>query len=146
MAPSEPGTDFSAGLNHFTASTGPTPSPPEPTARQRAAWCRAGSGVLTTAAMTEVRKAPARDAILAAHRFPGPYEIKAFGPAGDAFRDAVLAHAHAVAGAERITVSERSTRSGDRVCVSVTVYAEAVEQVEEVYDRLHLIPELLLIL
>jgi putative lipoic acid-binding regulatory protein len=96
--------------------------------------------------MTDARKAPARDAILAAHRFPGPYEIKAFGPAGTTFREAVLAHAHAVAGAERVTVSERSTRSGDRVCVSVTVFVEHVEQVEEVYDRLHSLPELLLIL
>jgi putative lipoic acid-binding regulatory protein len=96
--------------------------------------------------MTDARKAPAREAILAAHRFPGHYEIKAFGPAGDSFRDAVLAHAHAVAGETRVTVSERATRSGDRVCVSVTVFVERVEQVEEVYDRLYTLPELLLIM
>lgn len=124
----------------------PEPRHGEPTARQRAAWCRPGPGVLTTAAMTDTRKAPARDAILAAHRFPGPYEIKAFGPAGDPFRDAVRAHAHAVAGETRVTVSERATRSGDRICVSVTIVVDTVEEVEEVYDRLHSIPELLLIL
>lgn len=92
------------------------------------------------------RNAPSREAILAAHRFPGPYEIKAFGPAGESFRAGVLAHAHAVAGEARVTVRERSTRSGDRVCVSVTVFAASVEEVEAVYDRLHTLPELLLIL
>ncbi|HEY8376696.1 MAG TPA: DUF493 family protein [Nannocystis sp.] len=96
--------------------------------------------------MSESRRAPAREAILAAHRFPGEYTIKAFGPAGEAFRAAAVAGAHAVVGAARVRVSERTTRSGDRVCVTLTLQAECVEEVEDVYAHLHAVPDLLLIL
>ena len=36
----------------------------------------------------EPRRTPAREAILAAHSFPGEYTIKVFGPADEAFRTA----------------------------------------------------------
>lgn len=96
--------------------------------------------------MPDERRAPAREAILAAHRFPGAYVIKAFGPAGEAFRSAVVEHAHAATSATRVIVHERATRSGDRVCVTLTVHAEHVEEVEDVYQRLYTLPELLMIL
>ncbi len=96
--------------------------------------------------MSEHRRPPAREAILAAHRFPGDYVIKAFGPAGEAFREAVVGHAHAATSTTRVSVHERMTRSGDRVCVTLTLQAETVEEVEDVYYRLYTLPELLLIL
>lgn len=96
--------------------------------------------------MSTDRRAPSREAILAVHRFPGPYMIKAFGPAGPNFRASVLEHAHAVAGATRVSVHERATRSGDRVCVTLTLQAERIEEVEDVYERLYSLPDLLLIL
>ncbi len=92
------------------------------------------------------RRAPSREAILAVHRFPGPYMIKAFGPAGPAFRASVVEHAHAVAGAAHVAVHERATRSGDRVCVTLTLHVERVEDVEDMYARLYTLPDLLLIL
>lgn len=95
--------------------------------------------------MSESRRAPAREAILAAHRFPGEYTIKAFGPAAESFRAAAVEHAHAVVGAARVVVSERTTRSGDRVCVTLTLQAACVEEVEDVYVRLYSVPDILLI-
>jgi hypothetical protein len=44
-----------------------------------------------------------------------------------------------------VVVSERGTRSGDRVCLTFTLQAERVEEVEEVYVRLYSLPEVLLI-
>ena len=96
--------------------------------------------------MSDTRRAPSREAILAAHRFPGQYMIKAFGPGGGGFREAVVTHAHGVVGEGRVSVAERATRSGDRVCVTVTLEADSVEQVEDVYARLYQLPDLLLIL
>jgi putative lipoic acid-binding regulatory protein len=94
----------------------------------------------------ETRRPPAREVILAAHRFPGEYTIKAFGPAAGTFRAAAVGLAHTVVGAARVVVSERATRSGDRVCVTLTLQAERVEEVEEVYVGLYSLPEALLIL
>lgn len=96
--------------------------------------------------MSHERRAPAREAILAAHRFPGAYVIKAFGPASEGFRGAVVEHAHAATSAARVTVQERTTPSGHRVCVTLTVHAETVEEVEDVYERLHGVPELMMLL
>lgn len=93
----------------------------------------------------ETRRAPAREAILAAHSFPGEYTIKAFGPADDAFRTAAVDSAHGVVGPARLAVSERMTRSGDRLCLTFTLDAESVEEVEEVYARLYSLPAVLLI-
>ena len=55
-------------------------------------------------------------------------------------------HAHAVAGAAHVAVHERATRSGDRVCVTLTLHVERVEDVEDMYARLYTLPDLLLIL
>jgi putative lipoic acid-binding regulatory protein len=76
------------------------------------------------------RRAPAREAILAVHQFPGEYVIKAFGPGTDEFHDAVVAAAHAEVPAERVQVQVRGTASGTRRCITLTLMAERVEQVE----------------
>ena len=81
------------------------------------------------------RRAPSREAILAVHQFPGEFVIKAFGPGTAGFHDAVVAAAHAEIAA-----------SGARRCVTLTLMAETVEQVEAVYERLYLVEQLFLIL
>lgn len=103
--------------------------------------------MLTTAPMSgsENRRPPAREAILGAHVFPGEYTIKAFGRAEQGFRAAAVDLAHGVVGAARVTVSERTTRSGDRVCLTFTVHAERVEEVEDLYHRLYTLPDILLL-
>ncbi len=92
------------------------------------------------------RKAPARDALLAVHQFPGEYVIKAFGPGGDEFQAAVVAAAHEEVHPERVAVATRVTNSGGRQCVTLTLHAHTVEEVEALYERLHKIETLQLIL
>ncbi len=91
------------------------------------------------------RKAPSREAILAVHQFPGEFVIKAFGSGTD-FQDAVVAAAHAEVPPERVQVQVRNTASGSRCCVTLTLMAETVEQVEGVYTRLYLVEKLFMIL
>lgn len=95
--------------------------------------------------MADTKRAPDRDLIAAGHAFPGEYVIKAFGPGADAFTDAVGQGAQAVVG-ERAAVSMRTSSKGNHVCVTVTVQAENVDEVIAVYERLHEVPDLLLIL
>jgi putative lipoic acid-binding regulatory protein len=92
------------------------------------------------------RKAPSREAMLAVHQFPGEYVIKAFGPGTDEFHAAVVAAAHAELHQARVAVQVRGTASGARQCVTLTLQAETVEEVEAVYERLHLLESLMLIL
>jgi putative lipoic acid-binding regulatory protein len=90
--------------------------------------------------------APSRELLLANHRFPGPYIIKAFGPASDPFRDGIMAAAVLVVGEARASVAHRTSSRGGRVCVTLTVNAFTVDEVIEVYDRVHQVPELMMIL
>ncbi len=87
-------------------------------------------------------RAPDRDLILAHHEFPGEYVIKAFGPGEDAFRAGVRAAAATVA----FSATERSTRSGRRVCITLVLRADSVDDVLDVYERLHRLTGLQLIL
>jgi len=90
--------------------------------------------------------APSRELLLANHRFPGPYVVKAFGPASDAFRDAVVGAATEVVGESRADVQQRTSSRGSKVCVTLTLNAFSVEEVIDVYERLHRLPELKMIL
>lgn len=92
------------------------------------------------------RKSPSREAMLAVHQFPGEYVIKAFGPGSDEFHAAVVAAAHAHLHPTRVMVQVRGTASGARQCVTLHLQAETVDEVEAVYERLHLIETLMLIL
>ncbi|MBK7829827.1 DUF493 family protein [Nannocystis sp.] len=92
------------------------------------------------------RNAPSREAMLAVHQFPGEYVIKAFGPGHSDFHTAVLAAAHAELRPEQVQTQARSTTTGARQCVTLTLQAERVEQVEAVYERLYLLESLFLIL
>lgn len=90
--------------------------------------------------------APSRELLLANHRFPGPYVIKAFGPASDSFREGIAAAAFLVVGEARAAVAHRTSSRGGKVCVTLTVNAFTVDEVIDVYDRIHQVSELQLIL
>jgi putative lipoic acid-binding regulatory protein len=91
------------------------------------------------------RRAPDRALLLANHGFPGEYVIKAFGPGSESFRHAVTRAADAVV-EERRRVSERATRSGRSICITLRLQAHTVDEVIEVYNRLYTLEELKLIL
>jgi putative lipoic acid-binding regulatory protein len=95
--------------------------------------------------MVESTKAPARELLEAAHQFPGEYVIKAFGPAHGEFRMGVGAAARAAVGA-RVEVSERLGSKGNSICITLTLAAETVDEVILVYERLHAVPGLRMIL
>jgi putative lipoic acid-binding regulatory protein len=88
------------------------------------------------------QRAPDRELILARHEFPGEYVIKAFGPGQDEFRSQVAA----AAGAVEHERSERVTRSGKRVCITLTLQAASVDEVIGVYERLYEVTQLQLVL
>lgn len=90
--------------------------------------------------------APSRELLLANHRFPGPYVIKAFGPAPGPFADGIAQAAAGVVGEARATVAQRTSSRGNKVCVTVTVNAFTVDEVIDVYDRIHEVPNLMMIL
>jgi putative lipoic acid-binding regulatory protein len=95
--------------------------------------------------MGESTKAPARELLEAAHQFPGEYVIKAFGPAHEQFRSDVDAAARAAVGA-RVELTERLGSKGNSICITLTLAAETVDEVIVVYERLHGVPGLRMIL
>ena len=90
--------------------------------------------------------APSVELLLATHVFPGEYIVKAFGPGDDGFRAAVLATAAEVIGAERVRSSERESRHGRKICITLTLTVETVHDVVRVYDRISEVPQLLMLL
>lgn len=90
--------------------------------------------------------APDRELLLANHSFPGEYIVKAFGPGTAQFRGAVVACATSVVEEHRVVVSERSTKAGRRMCVTLTLHAHTVDEVIDIYEGIHQVPELMLIL
>ena len=91
------------------------------------------------------RSAPDRELLEANHQFPGEYIIKAFGPADDRFRESVLASASAVVD-QRVSSSERVSRGGKSLCITLTLQVETVDEIVSVYERLHTLQDLKLIL
>lgn len=92
------------------------------------------------------RAAPKRELLLANHSFPGEYMIKAFGPGGPHFRAAVAEAAHELLGAHRVELRERATQSGNRLCVTLTLQVERVDEIEALYERIYRVDGLFLIL
>lgn len=95
--------------------------------------------------MAGQRRAPDRDLLLDQHVFPGEYVVKAFGPGSEAFATAVEQCAVAVVGA-RHTTSARHSSGGRRMCVTLTLQAESVDEVIAIYERMSDVPGLLMIL
>ena len=92
------------------------------------------------------RTAPSRELLLANHSFPGEYIVKAFGPCTDAFREGIVAAALAVVGEERAIVAERASRHGAKVCITLHLNAHSVDEVIDVYARIHVVDDLAMIL
>ena len=93
----------------------------------------------------ESHHAPNRDLLLANHEFPGEYVVKAFGPNDEGFRRGVEAAVGKVMG-PRVHYAERTTRSGGRLCITARLDAQSVDEVISVYEELHLVSQLKLIL
>jgi len=89
--------------------------------------------------------APSRDLLLANHDFPCAYVIKAFGPNNDAFRSGIVASAVTVLSESHVTTSERTTKNGRQICVTLTLRARTVEDVEAVYAGIYDVEDLRLI-
>ena len=96
--------------------------------------------------MVGSKRAPDRDLLLSQHQFPGEYIIKAFGPGTQAFTAAIRACANDVVGEDRAGIRERMSSRGRRMCVSVTLQAQSVDEVIGVYDRMHDVADLMMIL
>ena len=94
----------------------------------------------------KAQTAPSRELLLANHTFPCAYMIKAFGPNDEAFKVAVLASASAVLPESHIGSQERTTKNGSQVCITLTLFARSVEDVEAVYAGIHRISTLKFIL
>ncbi len=90
--------------------------------------------------------APSVELLLATHVFPGEYTVKAFGPADDGFRAELLATAAAAIGADRVRTSERASRHGRKICITLTLSVETVDDVVRVYDRISEVSQLLMLL
>ena len=92
------------------------------------------------------RTAPARELLLANHAFPGVYTVKAFGPSTDEFRAGIEAAATAVIGPDRAQVSERTSTKGRRVCITLDLNVDTVDEVLDVYARIYGVVDLKLVL
>ena len=90
-------------------------------------------------------RAPARELIEANHEFPDEYLIKAFGPAEDAFRNAIDIAARSAVGA-RFVLRERISSKGNSICVTIVLQANDAGEVIRTYERLHDVPGLKMIL
>lgn len=90
--------------------------------------------------------APSRELLLASHAFPGEYIVKAFGPGTDEFRLAIHAVAAAVVGAPRVRSSERSTRSARRICITLVLAVDTVDEVIGVYHQIASVDGLVMLL
>ncbi|MBL8944871.1 MAG: DUF493 family protein [Myxococcales bacterium] len=90
--------------------------------------------------------APSRELLLATHAFPGEYIVKAFGPGTDEFRAQVHAVAAAVVGIARLQSTERATKSARRICITLVLAVDTVDEVIAVYHQIAGVDGLLMLL
>ena len=90
--------------------------------------------------------APSRELLLANHVFPGEYIVKAFGPSNDAFREAIVSAAVSVVGEARADLSIRASRHGAKLCITLRLNALSVDEVIDVYEEIHRVDGLAMIL
>ena len=90
-------------------------------------------------------RAPARELLEAGHTFPGSYCVKAFGPATEAFRAGIREATQAVV-QNGFQSRERMGSKGNSICITLDLQVETVDEVISVYERLHDVPDLKMIL
>lgn len=101
---------------------------------------------MVASGVVESSKAPDRELLLAHHRFPGPYTIKAFGPGQGNFSDRVHRALQEAAIVCPVELRERKSAGGNRMCVTIEMQAQGVDEVIRLYEALHRIETLQLIL
>ena len=74
--------------------------------------------------------------------FPCSYEFKAFGDAGPAFVDTVMAAVRQVLPVSRDAVRVRSSSGGKYQCVSILVQLQNTDQLRAVYATLRQVEDL----
>lgn len=90
---------------------------------------------------------PSAELLEATHTFPGKYQIKVIGLVDDAFERRVLDAVGAVLPwPGHVEVSTRVTPGGRHVALTLHLTVETAEQVRELYERLHALSGLSLLL
>ncbi len=97
-------------------------------------------------AMSDRKAAPDRDLLLQTHGFPGQYIIKAFGPAESSFETDAKCCATGVVGEDRVAAHTKFSSGGRRSCVTLTLHVQTVDEVISIYEHLHELDSLLMIL
>jgi putative lipoic acid-binding regulatory protein len=90
---------------------------------------------------------PSVERLESAHQFPGTYQIKAIGDAGEDFTSRVIsAVLEELAAPEDLTHSVRTTQGGHHVAVTLDLRVQSAEQVRTIYNRIHELKGLILLL
>ena len=90
------------------------------------------------------KSAPAREVLERTLSFPSSYVLKVFGPSTEEFEGRVMKAAEGVVGADRVRLDgRRTTRSGDRVALSVRASVVSADEVIGLYEAIAACPELI---
>lgn len=90
---------------------------------------------------------PARELLEAVHKFPGNFVFKAVGLGETEFATTVLAEIREALSLEFDPPFEtRETPAGRHVAVTVTPWVESADEVLAVYERIRVIPGLVMLL
>jgi putative lipoic acid-binding regulatory protein len=90
---------------------------------------------------------PSPELLSGSHDFPGVYQFKVIGSAGDEFQARVLdAVAAEVESAGAVECSVRETRGGRHVALTLNVAVQTPEQVRTIYARIRELDGVLLLL
>lgn len=96
--------------------------------------------------MSERKTSPDPELLEANHSFPCSYIIKAFGPEGGSFRVEIRDAVKRAALPGKCEIHERLSSKGNRVCMTIEFHAESVQDVQRLYEKIHEVEELKLIL
>lgn len=89
---------------------------------------------------------PSVERLEAAHGFPGMYQIKAIGEAGENFAARVIeAVVQELDSPDDLTHSLRTTQGGNHVALTLDLRVQTAEQVRTIYARIHELKGLVLL-
>ncbi|MEO6809418.1 MAG: DUF493 domain-containing protein [Isosphaeraceae bacterium] len=90
---------------------------------------------------------PSVERLEAAQSFPGTYQIKAIGEAGEDFAARVIATVvRELDSPEDLTHSLRTTQGGNHVALTLDLRVQTAEQVRTIYAKIHELKGLVLLL
>jgi putative lipoic acid-binding regulatory protein len=109
--------------------------------------CLQGVGVVVGDKCIMSDHRPSAELLESSHEFPGVFQFKAIGAAGDDFTrwvvEAVIAE---LATASDLKYSVRTTPGGRHVSLTLDVTVQSAEQVRAIYGRLHAVEGMILLL